>query len=215
MSLFPQWMINQIGVHKGPGIEKRPEVQRVCNAMRTLGVPINGYIEKIVEVDSLPNPDGIKFLNKDPNGMLRQVQALAMRYRSLVHDDKSTVPGAFNALVSEGESYREVGFQMRLHIEVARITDCHLDRNQIAGGVDRNGVVYYDGADGHLSIDLGPGLPFVSYLYWPLGKNTSIGPWFKVNARRPGDLRDPSGGPDEGLDFSGGISVRGTFGGRR
>src|SRR5437588_7224855 len=193
MGFLPDWVVNKVGVHTGPGIEALPEVTRIKNAMRTLGVPIECYIEKIVEVDSLPNPAGIRFLNKDPNAMLRQVQALAMRCRCLVHDDKSTLPGLFNSLVSEGEGYRETGFELRLHIEVATITDCHLDKNQIAGGVAQNGVVSYDGADGHLSLDLGPGLPFLSYLYWPLGQNTSIGPWFKVNARRPGDIHDPYG----------------------
>src|SRR5207253_9235182 len=93
MGFLPDWVVNKVGVHTGPGIEALPEVTRIKNAMRTLGVPIECYIEKIVEVDSLPNPACIRFLNKDPNAMLRQVQALAMRCRCLVHDDKSTLQG--------------------------------------------------------------------------------------------------------------------------
>jgi hypothetical protein len=198
-------LISTLGVYKGAGIENRPEVQTVKNALRSTGICIDQYIDKIIEVDGNPRPIGFKFINKDVYGLKFLVKQLS----NFVYDDPSTPRGKFNALKSDGDSFRQGGLGAKLHIEVGIITDCHIDSHQIAAGnTPLGGVNDFGALSDHASFDLGPELPLVSFLYFPF-HGATFGPWIKVGYNRPGE--DPRGPERSGFTVSGGYGVSGRF----
>ena len=209
------------GVWGGSDIPKHTaEINQVKGALNAIGISIDQYMDKtasgtyggVMEVTGNPKPTGIKFFCKDPAGLTYRIRQLGDQLKP---DDRSTAAGFFNAARATGDSYREKGLGMRLHIEVGSITDCHLDSHQIAAGsAPGMGTLYdFDSIADHFTFDLGPELPILQWLYFPLGRHASIGPYFTMKMNRPDPkLHDPRGGPDGGLDFGAGVSVRGTFG---
>lgn len=113
------------------------------------------------------------------------------------HDDRGTPEGLFNAANSKGESFREKGLTRSLHVVVGPIVDCHLDSHGI---LEEDGHNNFDAMSDHLTFDLGPELPILSYLYWGLTENVNIGPFMRAKHR-------------EGFDFEllGGMQIYGTF----
>jgi len=208
------------GVWGGSDIPKHSaEINQVKGALNAIGISIDQYMDKragtyggIIEVAGNPEPTGIKFFCKDPAGLAYRIQQLKDHIKP---DDRTTAGGLFNAARASGDSYRESGLGMRLHIEVGDITDCHLDSHQIVAGSAPNGMgtLYdFDSIADHFTFDLGPELPVLKWLYFPLGRHASIGPYFTMRMNRPDpQFHDPRGGPDGGLEFGAGVSVRGTF----
>jgi hypothetical protein len=209
------------GVWGGADIPKhRAEIDQVKGALNAIGINIDLYIDKqasgsyqgVMEVTGNPKPTGFKFFCKNPNGLTGRIKQLQSQLKP---DDRSTLSGETNALRATGDSYRESGLGMRLHIEVGQITDCHLDSHQIVAGDAPYGMgsLYdFDSIADHFTFDLGPELPFLQWLYFPLGRHASIGPYFNMKMNRPDpQLHDPNRRSDGGLEFGAGVSVRGNF----
>jgi hypothetical protein len=199
------------------------EIATIKGALTSIGICIDQYIDAdkpgtykgIMQVMGNPQPTGFKFFCKDVSGLRARVQRLKDQIKP---DDKSTVSGTFNAARATGDSFRQSGFGIGLHIEVADITDCHLDSHQIvAGSAPGVGTIYnFDAIADHFTFDLAPELPILKYAYIPLGKSASLGPYFSMKLNRPDpNLHDPSGGPDRTFEFGAGVSVRGTFGNKK
>jgi len=210
------WGGNDIPDHLG-------EITTIKGALTAVGICIDNYIDTgkagtykgIIQVMGNPQPTGFKFFCKDVNGLRCRVQRLKDQLKP---DDKTTVSGTFNAARAQGESYRQSGLGIGLHIEIGDITDCHLDSHQIVvGSVPGFGTVYnFDAIADHFTFDLAPELPILKYAYIPLGKSASIGPYFSMRLNRPDpNLHDPAGGADRTFEFGIGVSVRGTYGGKK
>jgi hypothetical protein len=189
-------------------------------ALTAVGICIDPYIDTtkagtyhgITEVTGNPQPTGFKFFCKDTNGLKYRIKQLQDQLKK---DDPTTAAGKFNSLKSTGDSFRESGLGRRLHIEVAPITDCHLDSHQIvAGSAPGVGTIYdFDSIAGHFTFDLAPELPILKWLYFPIGPNASFGPYFDMKFNRPDkQLHDPNRPDSGGLEFGAGFSIRGTFG---
>jgi len=193
------------GVYTGMAALGRHEITIVKGALRAIGIDIDPYIDKIVEVDGNPRPIGFKFVNKDVKGLLFRVGQLK---KDLIPDDKKTLRGAFNAADSDGASFRQPGLGPKLHIEVGVITDCHIDSYQIVADTPGGPVNDFDSLSGHASYDLGPEIPILGYLYRGVG-NATFGPWINVKLNKPGQdaVHDPSGRSSSGLEVSGGYGA--------
>ena len=212
------------GIWRGTDIKDHlGEIATIKGALKAIEICIDLYIDTdaphsykgIIQVMGNPQPTGFKFICKDVLGLKARVQKLK---DLLKPDDRGTLSGFANASQAKGDSFRQSGVGIGLHIEVGDITDCHLDSHQIvAGSVLGFGTVYnFDAIADHFTFDLGPELPILKYAYIPLGKSASIGPYFAAKLNRPDpELHDPSGGPDRRFDIGVGVSVRGTFGGKK
>ncbi len=210
------WRGSDISDHLG-------EIATIKGALTSIGICIDQYIDAdkagtykgILQVMGNPQLTGFKFFCKDVPGLKCRVQKLKDQLKL---DDRSTVSGTFNASQAKGDSFRQSGVGIGLHIEVGDIADCHLDSHRIvAGSVMGFGTVYnFDAIADHFTFDLAPELPILKYAYIPLGKSASIGPYFAMKLNRPDpELHDPSGGSDRRFEFGIGVSVRGTFGGKK
>ena len=200
------------------------EINTIKGALNAIGICIDQFIDKdkpgtykgVMEVMGNPQPTGFKFFCKDPNVLKARIRKLKDQLKL---DDKTTVSGTFNALRASGDSFRQSGVGIGLHIEVGDITDCHLDSHQIvAGSAPGFGTIYdFDSIADHFTFDLGPELPILKYAYVPLGKSASFGPYFTMKMNKPDpQFHDPTGSRDAGgLEFGAGVSVRGTFGGKK
>jgi len=193
------------GVYTGMAALGRHEVTIVKGALCAIGIHIDPYIEKIVEVDANPRPIGFRFVNKDVKGLLFRIGQLK---KDLIYDDPKTPRGLFNSLDASGPSFRQPGLGPKLHIEVGVITDCHIDSYQIVSDTPSGPVNDFDSLSGHASYDLGPEIPVLGYLYRGVG-NATFGPWINVKLNKPGQdaVHDPSGHDPSGLEFSAGYGA--------
>lgn len=195
-------------------------VTETKGALQAVGICIDHYIDTkaagtyqgITEVTGNPEPTGFRFVCKDTNALSARIKQLQGQLKK---DDRSTAGGTFNALRSTGDSYRESGLGLRLHIEVGPITDCHLDSHQIVVGDAPAGMgsAYdFDSIADHFSFDLGPELPLLKWTYFPLGKNVTIGPYVILKWRRPdSNVHDPSNPDKGGLEYGVGFGIHGRF----
>ena len=209
------------GIWRGTDIaDHLGEIVTIKGALNAIGICIDTYIDTdkrgsykgVLQVMGNPQPTGFKFFCKDVLGLKARVQKLKDQLKL---DDRGTLSGLANASQAKGDSFRQSGVGIGLHIEVGDITDCHLDSHQIvAGSVMGFGTVYnFDAIADHFTFDLAPELPILKYAYIPLGKSASIGPYFAMKLNRPDPyLHDPGGEPDRHFEFGAGVSVRGTFG---
>src|SRR4051812_1517402 len=89
----------------GDGIEKRPEVRQVKNALFKMKIFLEGFGLTITGVYARPRPVGFDFICGNPNGL----RELARSRSVLGEDNTDTADGKFVALMTDGNSFRQIG----------------------------------------------------------------------------------------------------------
>jgi hypothetical protein len=105
----------------------------VKEALRKLGIFLEGFDIKITGVYTKPRPYGFDFDCKRPQELL----ALARGAKATLNEDKSeTWGGSFSAAATHGDGFREIGGGPRLHLEIAMDRKCnvHIDSHGYVSG---------------------------------------------------------------------------------